>query len=152
MAAGVVHWEISSRNAKPLQDFYSNLFGWMINTDNPMQYGMVDTGLKMGINGGIFQGNEKQPPGVVVYVQVEDIQAYLDKAVSLGGKVILPVTEIPNMITYALAADIEGNMIGLIKGPQSVPVEPKKKKPVRKQKKVKKVVKVKPKGKKKSRR
>jgi len=151
MAAGVVHWEISSRNAKPLQDFYSNLFGWLINADNPMQYGMVDTGLKIGINGGIFQGNEKQPPGVVIYVQVEDIQAYMDKAVSLGGKVILPVTEIPNMVTYALIADIEGNMIGLIKGPQSVPKEPKKK-PVRKQKKVRKAARAKPKSKKKSRR
>ena len=72
MSAGVVHWEISSRNAKPLQDFYSNLFGWLINADNPMQYGLVDTGLKLGINGGIFQGNEKQPPGVVIYVQVEE--------------------------------------------------------------------------------
>ena len=150
MAAGVVHWEISSRNAKPLQDFYSNLFGWLINADNPIQYGMVDTGLKMGINGGIFQGNEKQPPGVVIYVQVEDIQAYMDKAVSLGGKVILPVTEIPNMVTYALIADIEGNMIGLIKGPQSVPKEPKKK-PVRKQKKTRKIARAKPKSKKKSR-
>jgi predicted enzyme related to lactoylglutathione lyase len=152
MAAGVVHWEISSKNAKPLQDFYTNLFGWQINADNPIQYGMVDTGLKMGINGGIFQTNEKQPPGVVIYAQVEDIQAYLDKAVSLGGKVVVPVTEIPNMVTFAIFADIEGNSIGLLKGSQSVPVEPKKTKPVRKPKKVKKVAKRKPKAKKKSRR
>ena len=151
MAAGVVHWEISSKNAKPLQDFYANLFGWLINTDNPIQYGMVDTGVKLGINGGIFQGNEKEPPGVVIYMQVEDIQAYLDKAVSLGGKVILPVTEIPNMVTIARFADIEGNVMGLVKGAQSVPEEPKKK-PVRKKKKAKKVVKTKPKAKKKSRR
>jgi predicted enzyme related to lactoylglutathione lyase len=151
MAAGVVHWEISSRNAKTLQDFYSNLFGWLINADNPMQYGLVDTGLKLGINGGIFQGNEKQPPGVVIYAQVEDIQSYLDKAVSLGGKVILPITEIPNMVTYALITDIDGNMIGLIKGSQSVPQEPKKK-PVRKQKKAKKVARTKPKARKKARR
>ena len=120
MAAGVVHWEISSRNAKPLQDFYSNLFGWLINADNPMQYGLVDTGLKLGINGGIYQGNEQQPPGVVMYVQVEDIQSYLDKAVNLGGKVILPVTEVPDMVTYALVTDIEGNTVGLIKGPSRV--------------------------------
>ncbi len=151
MSAGVVHWEISSRNAKPLQDFYSNLFGWLINADNPMQYGLVDTGLKLGINGGIFQGNEKQPPGVVIYVQVEDIQAYIDKAVTLGGKVILPVTEVPNMVTYALVTDIEGNTLGLLKGPQSVPKEPKKK-PVRKQKKAKKTARAKPKAKKKARR
>jgi hypothetical protein len=104
---------------------------------------MVDTGLKMGINGGIYQGTQQQPQGVVIYTQVEDIQIYLDKAVRLGGKVILPITEIPNMVTYAMFADVEGNVMGLIKGPQSVSEKPKKKKPVRKQKKNKKTLKVK---------
>jgi predicted enzyme related to lactoylglutathione lyase len=152
MAASVVHWEISAKNSKLLQDFYSNLFGWNINADNPQQYGMVDTGLKMGINGGIYQGTEQQQHGVVIYTQVEDIQPYLDKAVSLGGKVIFPITEIPNMVTYAMFADVEGNVMGLIKGPQSVPEKPKKKKPVRKQKKNRKTKKVKRTIKKKARR
>jgi uncharacterized protein len=152
MAAAIVHWEISAKNSKLLQDFYSNLFGWHINADNPIQYGMVDTGLKMGINGGIYQGTEQQPRGVVVYTQVEDIQTYLDKAVGLGGKVILPITEIPNMVTYAMFADVEGNVMGLIKGPQSVPEKPKQKKPVRKQKKSRKTLKVKRTIKKKARR
>ena len=105
----------------------------------------------MGINGGIYQGNEKLSAGVVIYAQVEDIQAYLDKAVSLGGKVILPLTEVPNMVTYALFTDIEGNTMGLIKGPQSVPVVPKEKRPVRKQPKTLKASKAKPKTKKPSR-
>lgn len=151
MAASVVHWEISAKNSKLLQDFYSNLFGWNINADNPQQYGLVDTGLKMGIGGGIYQGTEQQPQGFVIYTQVEDIQIYLDKAVSFGGKVILPITEIPNMVTYAMFADVEGNVMGLIKGPQSVSEKPKKKKPVRKQKKNRKTQKVKRITKKKSR-
>jgi predicted enzyme related to lactoylglutathione lyase len=152
MAASVVHWEISAKNSKLLQDFYSNLFGWNINADNPQQYGLVDTGLKMGIGGGIYQGTEQQQHGVVIYTQVEDIQAYLDKAVGLGGKVILSITEIPNMVTYALFADVEGNVMGLIKGSQSVPEKPKQKKPVRKQKKSRKTLKVKRTIKKKARR
>ena len=143
MAASVVHWEISAKNSRLLQDFYSNLFGWNINADNPQQYGLVDTGLKMGIGGGIYQGTEQQPHGVVIYTQVEDIQAYLDKAVGLGGKVMLPITEIPNMVTYAMFTDVEGNVMGLIKGSQSVPEKPRKKKPVRKQKKNRKTLKVK---------
>jgi predicted enzyme related to lactoylglutathione lyase len=152
MAASVVHWEISAKNSKLLQDFYSNLFGWNINADNPQQYGLVDTGMKMGIGGGIYQGTEQQQHGVVIYTQVEDIQAYLDKAVGLGGKVILPITEIPNMVTYAMFADVEGNVMGLIKGPQSIPEKPKQKKPVRKQKKSRKTLKVKQTIKKKARR
>ena len=151
MAASVVHWEISAKNSKLLQDFYSNLFGWKINADNPQQYGLVDTGLKMGIGGGIYQGTEQQPRGVVIYTQVEDIQAYLDKAVGLGGKIILPVTEVPNMVTFATFSDIEGNVMGLIKGPQRDPAKPKIKKPVRKQKKNRKPLKVKRTAKKKAR-
>ena len=49
----VMHWEISGKNAKKLHDFYTKLFGWEVNADNPMNYGLVDTHSKGGINGGI---------------------------------------------------------------------------------------------------
>lgn len=49
------------------------------------------------------------------YVQVDDPQAYLDKVESLGGKTVVPVTEIPNMVTFALFTDPEGHMVGLVK-------------------------------------
>jgi len=51
-----------------------------------------------------------------VYVQVDDLQAYLDKAETLGGKTLVPPTEIPNTVTFAMFQDPEGNMIGLLKG------------------------------------
>ena len=46
---------------------------------------------------------------------VDHTQAYLDKAVSLGGKVVMPVTEIPNMVTFAQFSDPEGHIIGITK-------------------------------------
>jgi len=49
-----------------------------------------------------------------VYVQVEDPQAALDKAESLGGKTVLPVMTIPNTVTLALFADPEGHVVGLV--------------------------------------
>jgi len=39
----VVHFEIQSKKAEELQGFYSDLFGWSINADNPMNYGIVKT-------------------------------------------------------------------------------------------------------------
>ncbi len=139
MAAPVVHFEVNARDAKRAQEFYAELFGWKINTNNPIGYGVVDTGLKMGINGGIGQIEGDKPPFVTFYAQVEDPQAYLDKAVSLGATVITPVTEIPNMITYALFSDPEGNRVGVVKGPQSLPrAKPRKaisRKPVSRKKK-----------------
>ena len=40
----------------------------------------------------------------------------LNKAESLGGKTIMPPTEIPDYVTIALFADPHGNTIGLVKG------------------------------------
>ena len=49
------------------------------------------------------------------YVEVNDLQAYLDKAEKLGGKTIMPPTEIPDQVTLAMFTDPEGNVIGLVK-------------------------------------
>ena len=82
-----------------------------------MDYGMVDTHAEHGINGGIHHSADA-PKGVTIYVEVEDLQAYLDKAVSLGGKVVMPVTVIPNMVTMAQFADPQGNVVGMVKSEQ----------------------------------
>ena len=74
----------------------------------------------MGINGGITEADPGQRPFVTFYVQVKDPQAVLDKAVRLGGKVIMPLTTIPNMVTYALFTDPDGCVVGVIEGPESV--------------------------------
>lgn len=121
MGAPVVHWEINTKDPNKVFGFYSTLFGWKIDANNPINYGVVDTNVKMGINGGIWGTREGSSQFVTFYVQVEDPQGYLDRAVSLGAKVVLPVTDIPNMAMYALFEDPDGNRVGLIKGPQSPP-------------------------------
>ena len=109
----VVHFEIHSSNAKSLNKYYADLFGWHVNTDNEMGYGMVETHAGKGINGGIMEAQDGAPNMVTFYVDSDDIQASLDKAVELGGSVIMPVTTVP-MVTFALFSDPEGNVIGLV--------------------------------------
>jgi len=136
MGAGVVHFEINVRDQKKGVEFYSTLFDWKIDSNNPLNYGLVDTGLKLGIMGGIGETRGESPPSVMFYVQVEDVQGYLDKAVRLGGRVMVPVTEIPDMVTFGQFADPEGNIIGLIQGPQTEPETPKPKRRAGAKKKV----------------
>ena len=110
----VVHWEILAKDAAKQQAFYTELFGWKVNSDNPMNYGVVETGGPGGINGGIYQ----PPTGarcVTFYVQVDDLQAYLDRAVSLGGQVAMGPTPIPGHGSFACFVDPEGNVIGLFR-------------------------------------
>ena len=129
MGAPVVHWEINAKDSSALKNFYSVLFGWEINSNNPMNYGLVNTGSKRGISGGISQSEPNMPfPPVTFYVEVDDPQACLNKVESLGGRTAVPVTVIPQMVTFALFTDPDGNTIGLVKSaePQKKPTRRKK--------------------------
>ncbi len=113
MGYPVIHFEIMGTDAAKLQEFYRELFEWDIDSNNPMNYGLVKAE-EGGIGGGVGstpQGNRI----VTVYVGADDPQAALDKAVQLGGQVVMPVTEIPDMVTFALFADPEGNVVGIVK-------------------------------------
>ena len=92
----VVHWEVNGRDGKRLQEFYRGLFDWHVDANNPMNYGLVDTHAG-GINGGIGASDS---PRVTFFVEVDDLQAYLNKAERLGGKAVMPPTEIPNTVTF----------------------------------------------------
>jgi len=94
----VVHFEVIGKDGKKLQEWYSKIFGWKINADNPMNYGIVEA-QGSGIGGGVGQGDGST--SVTVYIAVDDPQAQLDKVESLGGKTVMPVTEIPGMVTLA---------------------------------------------------
>jgi predicted enzyme related to lactoylglutathione lyase len=110
----VVHFEINAKDGKKLNTFYSSLFDWKIDSNNPMNYGMVTTGDK-GVQGGIGQSDGNSPQYVTIYIEVDDLQKYLNKAEKLGGKTVVPPMEIPNVVTFAQFVDPEGNLIGLVK-------------------------------------
>ena len=113
----IVHFEIVGSDSAKTQQFYSELFDWTIEADNPMDYGMVNPESDRGIGGGIIGVEEEDDrTGVKIYIEVDDLQAYLDKAEALGGKTILPPTVVPDMVTFALFADPDGTLIGLVKG------------------------------------
>ena len=115
MGKPVVHFEIIGSDASKLQTFYSELFDWNINADNEMHYGLVEAANGVGIGGGISGGAETGPPRVSIYVAVDDIPAHLAKAERLGGRTLMPETEIPGMVTFGMFADPDGNTIGLVK-------------------------------------
>ena len=107
----VVHFEIGGADAAALQQFYAQAFDWTVNADNPMQYGLVEAEEGAGIGGGI---TEAEQPGVLIYIEVDDLQSYLDRVEAAGGTTVQEVTTIPGMVTMALFADPQGNVIGLV--------------------------------------
>jgi uncharacterized protein len=76
---------------------------------------MINTGSAEGIQGNIAAPDQEPKSYVTFYVQVPQIEAALDKIAKLGGKVLVPATEVPGMGQFAWFADLDGGAIGLWK-------------------------------------
>jgi predicted enzyme related to lactoylglutathione lyase len=108
----VTHVEIVGKDGAALQRYYGDLFGWKLDTSNPGGYGIsdpADTGVAIGI-GSTPDGSAGHVTG---YVRVADVTATIAKAVSLGGREIMPRFSPDGSAQLGLIADPEGHVIGL---------------------------------------
>ena len=115
----VVHFEFHCIDAMAQQRFYEKLFRWDVDADNEWTYGLI-AAEDGGLRGGIIAFGEYEPknPRIAVSVQVDDLQIYLDRAVSLGTSVFIPPTRVDAFgLFFSIAAiiDPEGNFVGLYK-------------------------------------
>lgn len=109
----VVHFEIAGRDGEALETFYRDLFDWKIERREAggFPYGFVSTGGEGDVPGGIRHEPEGKAE-VVLYVEVEDVEAAVAEASRLGGAVRIPPMKTPE-VTFALITDPEGNPIGV---------------------------------------
>ncbi len=120
MGQPVVHFEIIARDGEALRGYYSELFGWEIDADNPMGYGVVQregnlTPEGIGIGGGVAGGPEGYGGHVTFYVAVPDVEAALAQAESLGGSRVMGPETVMEGVEIGLFTDPEGHLIGLIR-------------------------------------
>jgi predicted enzyme related to lactoylglutathione lyase len=120
MGQPVVHFEVVGQDGESLQRYYSELFGWEIDANNEMKYGMVAregnlSSEGVGIGGGIGGGPEGYDGHVTFYVEVPDIEAALAKAESLGGTRVMGPETIMDQIELGQFKDPEGHVIGVVK-------------------------------------
>lgn len=113
----IIHFEISANDQGKITDFCTRLFGWAVDANNPMNYGMASTkDGDEGIDGGIYQQQDSNdPPGIRIYAQVDDADAFLAKAQELGGQMLMPAMEVPGAgIKVGQFLDPEGNRFGVV--------------------------------------
>jgi predicted enzyme related to lactoylglutathione lyase len=115
MADRVMHFEVHGRDGKRLREFYASLFGWKVDANNPMNYGLVSPDPGGGIGGGITQS--PMAPRVTIYVAVADLAAALGNAERLGGKTLMEPHQVPGGPEIAMFEDPDGNAIGLLEDP-----------------------------------
>jgi len=120
MGQPVLHFEVIGKDGKKLQRYYSELFGWEIDSNNPMDYGIVpregNTNAEgVGIGGGVGAGPEGYSGHVTFYVEVPDVESALAKAESLGGSRLMGPDKVMEGLEIGQFADPEGHMIGVMK-------------------------------------
>lgn len=118
----VVHFEIPADDVSRARGFYGKVFGWKVNSIPNMGYTIFHTGPtnekdqmledKGFINGGMME-RQGEIKGPVITINVEDIDAALDRIAKEGGSTVSPKIEVPEMGWSAYFRDTEGNVMGL---------------------------------------
>ena len=122
----IVHFEIPAKNTEKLKKFYSGVFGWKIEKGSeemsgPTEYWLIETvpvdkqqrPIRPGVNGGMYKKQDEKMKQVN-YIAVESADAYIEKIKKLGGKIINPKQEVPQVGWVAIAEDPEGNQFGIL--------------------------------------
>lgn len=106
--------EIVINDTESCKKFYTNVFGWEFNQSQAVEGEMeyleynVPGGYPMG---GLFKmtkemfGEEMPPPHFMNYIAVDDVDATASKAFDLGGTIVVPPTDIPNVGRFAMIKD-----------------------------------------------
>jgi uncharacterized protein len=122
MGQPVVHFEVIGKDGEKLRSYYSELFGWEFDSDNPMNYGIVQrdgnvSADGVGIGGGVASAPEGYDGHVTFYIGVPDVEAALAKAESLGGSRVMGPEKVMEEVEIGLFNDPEGHLVGVVKTP-----------------------------------
>lgn len=109
----IVHVEIPAQDQQATGAFYAELFGWQVQHVPELNYSFFS--VDGGTGGGFPQADgELAVAGKpLIYVDTDDIRASLTRAEELGGRLIVPRTQIPGIGWFGIFEDPNGNQIAL---------------------------------------
>jgi uncharacterized protein len=108
MSDPIVHIDITGPDEPAQHRFYAELFGWTVDARGP-GYALLRTADESP-NGALV---ESETASVTIGVAVSDLDTSVERAISLGGKIIMPPTD-NGWVVKAQVADPAGNVVTLI--------------------------------------
>jgi len=118
---GVFVWdELGTTDVDGAQRFYEDVLGWTT-TDMGSDFGAYRIFDRVGGTGrgiaGLMQNQDESIPAMwTPYVGVEDTDRCVAKAKELGANVIVEPMDVPTVGRFAILADPQGAVFGVIKG------------------------------------
>ena len=114
----VCYFQFNSPVLAKQSQFLADLFDWDVKPDGPDHAFFDHHGDEHAVNGDIETTTDDLRTGLIVYWEVEDLAAKCALAVSLGGAVVAPPSDLPNNYgSVALIGDLDGNTLGLYRRP-----------------------------------
>lgn len=120
--AGTLCWnELMSSNIDRAGKFYSDVLGWKLDPKDMGPMGMYTLfkldGADNGVGGmmAIPKDMASMPSNWVTYIASDDVDASAKKVTELGGSVVVPPQDIPNIGRFAIVSDPGGATFALYK-------------------------------------
>lgn len=115
---GAFSWnELMTTDVSAAKAFYSELFGWAMHDEQTpdMIYSVVKADdQEVGGIMAIPPEAKGAPPSWGSYVTVDNVDKQAAKVESLGGTIIMPPRDIPNVGRFAVISDPQGAMLTMI--------------------------------------
>jgi predicted enzyme related to lactoylglutathione lyase len=112
---GTPAWfELTTRGVEKAEKFYSDLFGWKIKKGGDYRE-ITGSGQPMGGMMELTPQHGPVPPHWTVYFPVKDCDGDAKRASQLGGKVLVPPMDIPEVGRFSILADPAGATFAIIK-------------------------------------
>lgn len=112
----VVHFEISAEKPEELINFYEKTFQWRFEKwSMPMDYWLIMTGEEKlpGIDGGM-KIRDEMGTNTVNTIDVQDIDACIEKIIENGGKIKVPKMAVSGVGWLAYFTDPQENLFGVM--------------------------------------
>lgn len=114
-AYGKVVWhEHTSTDAEKAKGFYTELFGWELESFKPgeIDYTLIKDGGRS--HGGFMEPESGPPPHWLMYVLVQDADEIAEKAKGAGGSAIMDPFDVPEVGRLAILKDPQGAVFAVI--------------------------------------
>ena len=116
---GSICWtELGTKDVAAAKKFYTEIFGWKVSESKgagEMDYSEIEIGGRQV--GGMYQLTEQMgniPSHWISYISVDDVDKTVEQVTAHGGKIMMPVKEIPHVGRFCVITDPTGAAIALI--------------------------------------
>jgi predicted enzyme related to lactoylglutathione lyase len=113
-------FELATKGVEKAEKFYKDVFGWSVKTGSGAgfdyrEFSAPGAPMPQGGMMELMPQHGPVPPHWMIYFTVQDCDADAKRCQSLGGKIVVPPMDIPNVGRFSVLADPAGATFAIIK-------------------------------------